>query len=88
MQRVTRIIYEIFVGHIPGGNNVCHSCDNPPCIEPDHLFSGTPLENQRDKVLKGRQARGKNHGRNRHPAAWSHVERDSSGRFVATQNTK
>jgi len=32
----------------------CHTCDNPPCVNPDHLFEGTPLYNTRDKITKGR----------------------------------
>ena len=40
----------------------CHTCDNPVCINPSHLFAGTPLANQRDKVAKGRQARGERNG--------------------------
>lgn len=36
---------------------ICHHCDNPPCINPDHLFVGTVADNNNDKVRKGRSAR-------------------------------
>lgn len=48
-----RIVYEVFIG--PAGDLiVCHKCDVPSCINPDHLFLGTHDDNQKDKANKGR----------------------------------
>jgi len=53
-----RISYELNVGEIPDGLHILHHCDNHPCVNPDHLFYGTPKDNMDDKVKKGRQQRG------------------------------
>lgn len=57
-----RLAYDRLVGKIPEGLLVCHRCDNKPCVNPDHLFLGTVLDNVRDKISKGRDARGETHG--------------------------
>lgn len=53
-----RVAYEVANGPIPDGLWVLHRCDNPPCCNPAHLFLGTMLDNTRDMIRKGRNAKG------------------------------
>lgn len=59
-----RVSFELFVGNIPKNMYVLHQCDTPACVNPFHLFLGTPQDNMTDKIKKGRQVyvKGENHG--------------------------
>ena len=50
----SRMAFILAFGEIDATLNVCHSCDNPPCCNPNHLFLGTDYDNVQDKIKKGR----------------------------------
>ena len=62
-----RVAWELAIGPIPNGLDCLHSCDNPPCCNPAHLFLGTQADNNADMVAKGRDARGDKNGSRLHP---------------------
>jgi len=59
MYKTHRYAYEYFNGPLEKDLLVCHKCDNPSCVNPEHLFKGTTQDNIDDKIKKGRLAYGR-----------------------------
>jgi hypothetical protein len=62
MQLAHRYAYYLATGEKPGELCVLHTCDNPPCCNPAHLWLGTVADNNRDMADKDRAAKGEDHG--------------------------
>lgn len=75
--RAHRLVYELLVGPIPKGKVLLHRCDNPCCVNPDHLQVGTTADNNADCKAKGRNAAGVRHPMNKITAAQALEIRES-----------
>jgi len=78
-RRVHRVAYEIFIGSLPRRLLVCHSCDTPLCVNPEHLFLGTHKDNHQDRERKGRHPHSSEAGRK---SLVGRI-RDTRGRFTS-----
>jgi hypothetical protein len=77
-----RLAWTLKHGPIPQGLWICHRCDTPPCINPDHLFLGTPAENCQDSIAKGRnENKNKTHCPRGHAFAGDNVFAVANGRW-------
>lgn len=85
LQRAHRVAWEEVHGPIPEGMYVCHRCDNPPCVNVDHLFLGTPVDNATDMTSKERHAsQRKTHCSKGHPYDDENTRQAIEGRRCRT----
>lgn len=69
-----RVAYTLAFGPIPSGLDICHRCDNPPCVRPDHLFAGSAKDNMADMRAKGRERRATGEASGKARLTWEMVE--------------
>jgi len=73
-----RLSFEAYKGHIPDGHVVRHTCDEPSCVNPDHLLSGTQKDNTQDCIRRNRFPNGEKNGATRYSDELVQYIRNSS----------
>ena len=77
-----RVVFMMINGEIPKNKIICHKCDNPKCVNPQHLFLGTHKDNALDSKNKGRRAFGLRHGTYTKPHTRCKGEKNGSAKLT------
>jgi hypothetical protein len=83
-----RLSWTVHMGPIPEGMCVCHTCDNRPCVRPDHLFLGTASDNMQDCSRKGRAFRHEVMPATRGEKHWSNKLTDAQVREIRSRRNE
>ena len=73
-----RFSYELHFGEIPNGIVICHHCDNPTCVRPDHLFAGSLSDNMQDMIAK--------HGHPKQRTSYRYKLTENDVRYIRASN--
>lgn len=82
-----RMAYHLAKGVDPGALKVCHTCDNPPCCNPAHLFLGTHADNMQDMIAKGRRTLSDQVGENNGAAKLTNADVEKIRAQIAERRT-
>lgn len=81
-ERAHRVSYKMYVGPIPEGLFVLHTCDVPACVNPDHLWVGTQKQNMHDMIAKGRNLEGETQPMHLRPACAARGEESGTSKLT------